>query len=164
MNSNLVMYYSLLIIGALLLLGTLGLLINLFITKKDKGFKLFFIIFLGFVGSIFFFGSLPTLKYVLAKDYEVIEGKCVLEVDSRDRGGYHYNIKMLDTDEEFSFASDMEVAFDEPSKIKEYGVENTFYCEVTVTKDHELKLYHKIYDLNTGKLIVSGEYVKADDK
>ncbi|WP_096550802.1 hypothetical protein [Ureibacillus thermosphaericus] len=156
MNSNIVMYYSMLIIGALLLLVTVRLLIELFKTKEHKGAMLFLIILVGFMGSLLFFGNLPTLKYVLTKDYEVIKGECVFEMDSSHLG-FSFDMKMLDTNEDYFFATDAELAFDEPSKIMDYGIENTFYCEVTVTKDHELKIHHKIYDPDTGKLIISGE-------
>ncbi|MDN3015449.1 hypothetical protein PH210_04395 [Paenibacillus sp. BSR1-1] len=98
-----------------------------------------------FISVLLLVVTLPSLKYVVLKEYDVVSGKCVIEIDSSGRSS-EADFKMLDTDEIFSFK-------DIPA-LDAYGKSIPYYCKVTVPKDHMVEISYKIYDFKTRKLIV----------
>ncbi|MBT2724439.1 hypothetical protein [Bacillus sp. ISL-46] len=92
--------------------------------------------------------TLPSLKYVVLKEYDVVSGKCVIEIDSSGRSS-EADFNMLDTGEMFTFN-------DIPA-LDAYGKSIPYYCKVTVTKDHMFENGYKIYDAKTRKLILTSE-------
>ncbi|NMO77585.1 MULTISPECIES: hypothetical protein [Bacillaceae] len=92
--------------------------------------------------------TLPSLKYMLFKEYDVVKGECVIDIDSSGRSAEAI-FKMLDTDEIFTFA-------DIP-KLDAYGKKVPYSCTMTVTKDHKWEIGYKIYDIDTKKLILTSE-------
>ena len=54
------------------------------------------------IGILFLMVTLPSLKYVVLKEYDVVSGICVIEIDSSGRSS-EADFKMLDTDEMFFF-------------------------------------------------------------
>ncbi|WP_088043256.1 hypothetical protein [Bacillus sp. EAC] len=100
------------------------------------------------VGVLLLWITLPSLKYVVLKDYDVVSGKCVIEIDSSGRSS-DADIEMLDTDEIFTFS-------DIPA-LDAYGKSIPYYCKVTVTKDHMFEISYKIYNPKTRKLILTGK-------
>jgi hypothetical protein len=141
-------YYFMLILGVLFVVGSAIYFILMFI---DKDYPLLEIgkCFLAFLfGVLFLVVTLPSLKYVVLKEYDVVSGKCVIEIDSSGRSS-EADFEMLDTDEMFSFR-------DIPA-LDAYGKSIPYYCEVTVTKDHEFEISYKIYNAKTRKLIVTSK-------
>ncbi|MGG3466351.1 hypothetical protein ABES02_02125 [Neobacillus pocheonensis] len=141
-------YYLMLILGVLFVIGAVFALIVMYGTKdfrilnvgKCLGTLLFGVFLLGI--------TLPSLKYVVLKEYDVVSGKCVIEIDSAGRSP-EANIKMLHTDEIFTFR-------DIPA-LDAYGKSIPYYCEVTVTKDHMFDISYKIFDVKTRKLIITSK-------
>lgn len=71
--------------------------------------------------------NLPSLKYIIQKDYDVIRGDCTIEVSSSGRSA-EATFNMIDTDEQYSFT--------EIPALDAYGKAIPYYCKVTATKDH----------------------------
>jgi len=142
------MYYAMLIIGAVLLLIGVFWFIYMF---KEKEFTLsntckalFSLIFSGLLLII----TLPSLKYMLFQEYDVVKGSCTIEIDSSGRTS-EASFKMEDSSDVFYFR-------DIPD-LDSYGRAVPYYCELTVTKDHEFEISYKVYDSNTRELIQTSE-------
>lgn len=139
-------YYVMLIVGVLLVIAAVFTIIVMYgdytilIVVKILGLLL--------IGVLFLVATLPSLKYVVLKEYDVVSGKCVIEIDSSGRSP-EADFEMLDTNEIFSFR-------DIPA-LDAYGKSIPYYCKVTVTKDHEFEVSYKIYDARTRKLIVTNK-------
>ncbi|TWD96485.1 hypothetical protein FB550_111145 [Neobacillus bataviensis] len=141
-------YYLMLILGALFVIAAVFAFIAMY---GDKDYPLLNVgkslgIFL--IGFLFLAITLPSLKYVVLKEYDIVSGKCVIEIDSSGRSS-EADFEMLDTDEMFTFR-------DIPS-LDAYGKSIPYYCEVTVTKDHMFEISYKIYDAKTRKLILTSK-------
>lgn len=141
-------YYLMLILGVLFVIGSVFFFTAM---HSDKDYSLLTVgkslgIFL--IGVLFLTVTLPSLKYVVLKQYDVVSGKCVIDIDSSGRSP-EADFKMLGTDEMFTFR-------DIPA-LDAYGKSIPYYCKVTVTKDHMFEISYKIYDAKTRKLIVTGK-------
>ena len=142
------LYYVMLILGVLFVIGAV---ISFFVMYANRYYRLLNIgkslgAFL--MGILLLAVTLPSLKYVVLKEYDVVGGKCVIEIDSSGRSS-EADFTMLDTDELFSFR-------DIPS-LDAYGKAIPYYCEVTVTKDHMVEIRYKIYDAKTRKSILTSK-------
>ncbi|TRZ40408.1 hypothetical protein CEQ21_05710 [Niallia circulans] len=100
------------------------------------------------LGALILMVFLPSLKYMLLKEYDVVKGQCVIDVDSAGRSSMA-DFVMHDTNEIFSFK-------DIP-QLDAYGRKIPYYCAVTVTKDHIWEISYKIYDIDTKELIVTSK-------
>lgn len=142
------MYYAMLIIGAVLLLIGVFWFIYMFKEKEftlSNTFKaLFSLIFSGLLLII----TLPSLKYMLFQEYDVVKGSCTIDIDSSGRTS-EASFKMDDSSDVFYFR-------DIPD-LDSYGRAVPYYCELTVTKDHEFEISYKIYDSTTRELIQTSE-------
>lgn len=87
--------------------------------------------------------TVPSLKDVIMKDFDVVLGQCTIEIATSRRSSDAI-FQMLHTDEQFNF-------HDIP-ELDAYGKTIPYYCEVTVTKDRVWMTDYKIYDLKTEKL------------
>ncbi|MDF1997877.1 hypothetical protein [Peribacillus frigoritolerans] len=141
-------YYFMLILGTLLVIVALFAFVAMY---RDKAYPLLkvgksFGIFL--MGVLMLAITVPSLKYVVLKEYDVVNGKCVIEIDSAGRSSVA-DFKMFDTGEMFTFN-------DIPA-LDANGSSVPYHCEVTVTKDHMFEIGYKIYDAKTRKLILTSE-------
>lgn len=100
------------------------------------------------IGALCLWVTLPSLKYMLHKDYDVVKGNCVIDITSSGRSA-DASFEMLDSGEVFSF---MEIP-----ELDAYGKTIPYYCEITVTKDHMFEIAYKIYDVKTRKLILDSK-------
>ncbi len=144
-------YYVILIVGFLLVIVAILSLIAMFVGKDYSLFavvKGFGILGILLIGILFLTATLSSLKYIVQKEYDVVSGKCVIDIDSSGRSTLA-DFKMLDTDEIFTFS-------DIPA-LDAYGRSIPYFCEVTVTKDHMFEIGYKIYDDKTRKLILTSE-------
>ncbi|MCZ8535041.1 hypothetical protein [Psychrobacillus psychrodurans] len=98
------------------------------------------------MGLLILWMTVPSLKYVITKDFDVVNGKCTIEISSSGRSSNSI-FNMLQTDEQFNF--------NEIPELDAYGKSIPYYCEVTVTKDRMWAIDYKIYDLKTGKFMDS---------
>lgn len=147
-SEKMFLYFLMLIIGALLVLFALYFFIDMY---RYKGFPLLAIgktlgAFL--IGVLLLAVTLPSLKYILLKEYDVVKGACVIEIDSSGRSS-EADIEMLNTDEKFTFRDIPE--------LDAYGKAVPYYCSVTVTKDHMWEISYKIYDADSQDLIITSE-------
>lgn len=69
------------------------------------------------LGIVLLWLMMPSLYYVVTEDYNVISGQCTIQIDTSGRAAQAM-INMREKDDVFYF-SDM-----------------SYYCDVTVTKDH----------------------------
>ncbi|QKE74803.1 hypothetical protein HPK19_19610 [Arthrobacter citreus] len=141
-------YYIFLLCGVLLVIAAIYTFITMYV---DNSFSTLIVGgCFGFlaIGGIFLFATLPSLKYMIFKEYVVVSGNCVVKVDS---SGSHseVDIEMLDTKEVFTFR-------DVPT-LDAYGKSFPYFCGVTVTKDHKFEISYKIYDAKTRKLLVTSK-------
>lgn len=137
-NDEIVIQMILVIIGAFSTLAALYIFIKMFRKKEDLIFHLFLFIFFGLLSIGLFIGGMPILKSLLSEEYVVLKGDCMIVEGTGRHGGY--NIKMIDSDLEFTFASEMDFALGRMAKVEEYGLNTTFYCEVTTTKEQDVKI------------------------
>ena len=142
------LFYLMLILGALFVIGTVFALIVVYGTKDFRLLNVGKILGILLLGVLLLAITLPSLKYVVLKQYDVVRGKCVIEIDSSSRSP-EADFKMLNTDEMFTFR-------DIPA-LDAYGKSIPYYCKVTVTKDHMFEISYKIYDVKTRKLIVKSD-------
>lgn len=103
----------------------------------------------GFLFGIFLLVvTLPSLKYFIQKDYDVISGNCTIEVSSSGRSA-EATFNMIDTNEQYYFS--------EIPSLDAYGKSIPYYCKVTVTKDHIFEIGYEIYDVKSRKLILKND-------
>jgi len=141
-------YYLMLILGVLFVVGSAIYFILMFINKDYPLLGIGKCLLTLLFGALLLVITLPSLKYVVLKEYDVVSGKCVIEIDSTGRSS-EADFNMLNTDEVFSFR-------DIPP-LDAYGKSIPYYCKVTVTKDHQFEVSYKIYDAKTRKLLVTSK-------
>ncbi|MEH7334553.1 hypothetical protein V7161_18050 [Neobacillus drentensis] len=139
-----VVYYLMLILGSLFVLGAVIALIVMYGTNDFRILNVGKCLGILCLGVLLLVITLPSLKYVVLKEYDVVSGTCVIEIDSSGRSP-EADFKMLKTDEIYSFR-------DIPA-LDAYGKSIPYYCEVTVTKDHMFEISYKVFDVKTRKLI-----------
>ncbi|MGE7768877.1 hypothetical protein [Peribacillus sp. NPDC096540] len=98
------------------------------------------------MGLLLLWITIPSLKEVITKDFDVVNGKCTIEISSSGRSS-DSTFNIIDTNDQY--------IFDEVPELDAYGKSIPYYCEITVTKDHMWEMDYKIYDLKTRKLIYS---------
>ena len=139
-------YYSLFSLGVLIVIGSTIFFILMY-RKREIKFWSTIKMLIGFLmGLLILWMTVPSLKYVITKDFDGVNGKCTIEISSSGRSS-DSTFNMLHTDEQFSF--------NEIPELDAYGKSIPYYCEVTVTKDRMWTMDYKIYDLKTGKLMDS---------
>ncbi|WHY79974.1 hypothetical protein QNH20_12875 [Neobacillus sp. WH10] len=142
------MYYFILILGALFFLYAIIYLIYLFIDKEFTLLNVAKTLGVFLVGVLLLVVTLPSLKYILLKEYDVVSGKCTIEITSSGRSA-GATFEMLDTGDLFSF--------NHIPQLDAYGKSIPYYCKLTVTKDHKFEIGYKIYDVKSRKLILTSE-------
>ncbi|MEI5907082.1 hypothetical protein WAK64_08430 [Bacillus spongiae] len=147
-NQEMLLYYFILILGGLFVIGAVFSLFVMYGTKDFRFLNVGKSLGVVLLGVLFLAMTLPSLKYVLLKEYDVVRGECVIEIDSSGRSSLA-DFEMLDSDEIFSFNN--------IPALDAYGKAIPYYCEVTVTKDHMFEIGYKIYDAKTRKLILTSE-------
>lgn len=142
------MYYTLLIVGLVLL--AMGVYWVVLIYKR-KGFaasNIFKALLAFMLSGLLLVMTLPSLKYMVLKEYNVVKGDCTIEMDSAGRSP-SVSIRMVDTGEIFDF--------NHFPDLDSYGRAVPYYCEVTVTKDHEFVIDYKVFDHESRVLIQGSE-------
>lgn len=142
------MYYIMLILGALLVLFAVVIFIFMYANKEFTLLNVVKTISAFLIGVLILVITLPSLKYILLKEYDVVSGNCTIEITSSGRST-ESTFNMLDTGDMFSF-------YHIPA-LDAYGKSIPYYCEVTVTKDHMFEIGYKIYDANLRELILTSE-------
>ena len=139
-------YYFLFSLGVLFVIGSAIFFIRMYRKREIKFWSTIKMLSGFLMGLLILWMTVPSLKYVIMKDFDVVNGKCTIEISSSGRSSNSI-FNMLQTDEQFSF--------NEIPELDAYGKSIPYYCEVTVTKDHMWAMDYKIYDLKTRKLIDS---------
>jgi len=137
-------YWITLSMGLLLVISQAILLIFMYQDNELLSFGGFKSLFGFLVGVTLLVLTLPSLKYFIQKDYDVISGDCTIEVESFGRRA-SATFDMVETNEQYDF-------FDIP-ELDAYGSSIPYYCKMTVTKDHKLEIGYEIYDVKSRKLI-----------
>lgn len=137
-----------LILGALFALFAVGSFIYMYVEKEFTFLNVSKAIGALLFGVLCLMITLPSLKYMLLKEYDVVKGDCTIEITSSGRST-ESTFDMRDTDELFYFTHIPE--------LDAYGKSIPYYCEVTVTKDHEFEIGYKIYDVNSRELLLTSE-------
>lgn len=139
-------YYFLFSLGVLIVIGSAIFLILMYRKREIKFWSTIKMLSGFLIGLLILWMTVPSLKYVIMKDFDVVNGKCTIEISSSGRSS-DSTFNMLQTDERFNF--------NEIPELDAYGKSIPYYCEVTVTKDRMWTMAYKIYDLKTRKLIDS---------
>jgi hypothetical protein len=147
-SEKMFMYYSMLIIGVLMVIGAVVYFIAMYIQNEYPLSSIGKSLGSFIMGVLLLWITLPSLKYVVFKEYDVVRGKCFIDIDSSSRTS-EADFNMLETDEIFSFRDIPE--------LDAYGKSIPYFCKVTVTKDHKFEISYKIYDPQTRKLITTSE-------
>ncbi|MFB7640420.1 hypothetical protein [Peribacillus butanolivorans] len=142
------MYYGLLIIGVVLFFFSIFVFISMYIEKEFTFFDTFKALSALILGGLLLVITLPSLKYMLFKEYDVVKGSCIIEISSSGRSS-EASFEMPVTDEQFYF--------EDIPDLDAYGRAVPYYCEVTVTKNHEFEVSYKIYDAKSRDLILTSE-------
>ncbi|MDM5360687.1 hypothetical protein [Peribacillus sp. ACCC06369] len=142
------MYYGLLIIGVVLFFFSIFVFISMYIEKEFTFFDTFKALSALILGGLMLVITLPSLKYMLFKEYDVVKGSCIIEISSSGRSS-EASFEMPVTDEQFYF--------EDIPDLDAYGRAVPYYCEVTVTKNHEFEVSYKIYDAKSRDLILNSE-------
>lgn len=142
------LYYLLLALGLFLVIGAASGFIYMYMSRKLKFLRSIQMIGIFLMGIFLLTMTLPSLKNMVLKQYDVVEGECRIEISTSGRSA-DTTLHMVDVDEYFSFPA-------VPS-LDAYGTSIPYYCEVTVTKDHVFEIHYKIFDLETGNFLVSNE-------
>jgi hypothetical protein len=148
MGKRMQMYYAMLILGAVLLIISVFWFIFMFKEKEFTILNTFKALFSLIISVLLLVMTLPSLKYMLFNEYDVVKGSCTIEVDSSGKSN-EVSFNMIDTNDEYYFR-------DIPD-LDSYGRAVPYYCEVTVTKDHEFEVSYKIYDAESKELIQTSE-------
>ena len=133
-------------LGVLFVIGTLISLMLMYVNREVEFLPTIKTLGAFLMGVLLLWVTIPSLKYVITRDFDVVNGKCTIEISSSGRSS-DSTFKMIDTDDQFSFS--------EIPELDAYGKSIPYYCEITVTKDHMWEMDYKIYDLKTRKLIDS---------
>ena len=136
-------YYFLFSLGVLFVIGSAIFFIRMYRKREIKFWSTIKMLSGFLMGLLILWMTVPSLKYVITKDFDVVNGKCTIEISSSGRSSNSI-FNMLQTDEQFSF--------NEIPELDAYGKSIPYYCEVTVTKDRMWTMDYKIYDLKTRKL------------
>lgn len=142
------MYYLLLAFGLLFAIAAPGGFIYMYMTGEFRFLRSIQLIGIFLMGIFLLTMTLPSLKYMVLKEYDVVEGECRIEVSTSGRTA-NATLYMEETGEYFTFS-------DVPD-LDAYGQAIPYYCEVTVTKDHVFEIQYKIFDVETGNFLVSSE-------
>lgn len=148
------MYYPVLLIGLLLVLSQAISLIFMYQDKELLSFDGFKSLFFFLVGVILLAITLPSLKSIIQKDYDVISGDCTIEVNSGERRA-SATFEMIETGEEYYFSDIPE--------LDAYGNSIPYYCKVKVTKENMFteesmfNMGYEIYDAKSRKLILKND-------
>ncbi|WP_449621203.1 hypothetical protein [Robertmurraya sp. Marseille-Q9965] len=140
------MYYGLLTLGVVFFLcGIIGS-IYMWTVKGFTTFNKLKALGGVLLGGLLLWITIPSLKYMILKEYDVVKGSCTIEIDSSGRSSEAI-FRMPNTDEIFSFSDIPE--------LDAYGKAIPYYCEVTVSKDHMFEVNYKIYDAQSRELIAN---------
>ncbi|MDM5221072.1 hypothetical protein QUF86_10125 [Peribacillus sp. NJ11] len=142
------MYYGLLIMGVVLFFVSIYVFISMYIEREFTFFDTFKALSALILGGLLLVITLPSLKYMLFKEYDVVKGSCIIDISSSGRSS-EATFEMPVTDEQFYF--------EDIPDLDAYGRAVPYYCEVTVTKDHEFEVSYKIYDAKSRDLILTSE-------
>lgn len=133
-------------LGVLFVIGTFISIMLMYVNREVEFLPTIKTLGAFLMGLLLLWVTIPSLKYVITKDFDVVNGKCTIEISSSGRSS-DSTFNMIDTDDQFSFS--------EIPELDAYGKSIPYYCEITVTKDHMWEMDYKIYDLKTRKLMDS---------
>lgn len=141
-------YYTALILGTLFVLFSVISFFIFYSNKEIKFLNLIKIILPFLFGILLLTMTLPNLKDILLEDFDIVSGKCIIDIDTSGHSATASFI-MLDTNEIF--------IFNDIPDLDAYGKAIPYYCELTVTKDHMWEIGYKIYDADSRELILTSE-------
>src|SRR4051794_34763252 len=73
-------YYVMLVVGALFVIIAVFLIIAMYVDKDYLLLGIGKILGAFLIGSLLLMVTLPSLKYVVLKEYDVVSGNCVIEI------------------------------------------------------------------------------------
>lgn len=138
------MYYAILTIGGVLFVIGVFWFIYMVKEKEVTPSNTFKVLLSLLLSGLLLVITLPSLKYMIFKEYDVVKGSCTIEIDSSGRSN-EAAFKMTESADEFYF-------LDIPD-LDSYGRAVPYYCELTLTKDHQFEIRYKIYDFTSMELI-----------
>jgi hypothetical protein len=95
-------YYLMLILGLIFVIAAVFTFIAMYVNKYYPLLKIGKSLGLFLMGVLLLAITFPSLKYVVFKEYDIVSGNCVIEIDSSSRSS-SADFKMLNTREIFTF-------------------------------------------------------------
>lgn len=143
-------YYLVLLVGIVMAAGSIFLFITM---VKDRIFPFLRILktlglFVVGIGLLVF--TVPDLKSIVAKDYDKLEGKCT--IDTAKSGRHHTTKTYFDM-----VYLDEKIMSKGKPELPAYGEANPYYCEITVSKNHQFEMDYKVYDWKTRELLETSD-------
>lgn len=142
-------FYTLFGVGVLFFIVPIIILIVMFIKQKFSVWTSIKCTISLIIGILILYITIPSLKYIVNKDFEVVSGECTINITitTGTRGGddTESTFHMLDTDDQYFFSVIPE--------LENHDKKNHYYCEITVTKDHMWEIGYEVYDLESKELL-----------
>ena len=98
------------------------------------------------VGTFLLIMTVPSLQYIVTKDFITVTGTCTIDINSSGRSSTTY-FHFIETDERFQF--------DELPDLTAYGTSIPYSCSVLVTKDLAWEMGYSVSDMETGEVLAT---------
>ncbi|QNR21066.1 hypothetical protein HNY42_09005 [Exiguobacterium sp. Helios] len=143
MNSEIITYFFIFLLGVSFFLPACYLLVLHFDNKQHSFFKKLKWTGILLIGLLCLWMTMPSFTEMVFRDYRVLEGACVLEPSESKRTSI--DITLTETNDTFSFrdAPDLEA----------YGKKVPYYCRMTTTRNQAFEINYRVYEKDTKKLL-----------
>jgi hypothetical protein len=142
-------FYLIFGLGVILYVVPIIKFVVMFMFQEFSTYKTIKSAFYLIIGIIILRITLPSLTYIINKDFEVLQDECTIEivVKTGGRGGDTTDITfhMLETGDEYYFSVIPE--------LEDHDETKHYYCAVTVTKDHMWEIGYEVYDIKSRELL-----------
>lgn len=143
MNSEIITYFFIFLLGVSFFLPACYLLVLHFDNKQHSFFKKLKWTGILLLGLLCLWVTVPSFTEMVFRDYRVMEGSCFLEPS--ESKGTSVEITLTETNNTFSFR-------DVPD-LDAYGKKIPYYCQVTTTRNGDFEIDYRVYDQDTKKLL-----------
>lgn len=141
-----VIFYFLFGLGVAAFLGSVGACIHMVRKRTLNGLSFVKLLLIAGVGTFLLIMTVPSLQYIVTKDFITVTGTCTIDINSSGRSSTTY-FHFIETDERFQF--------DELPDLTAYGTSIPYSCSVLVTKDLAWEMGYSVSDMETGEVLAT---------
>jgi hypothetical protein len=142
-------FYLIFGLGVILYVVPIIKFVVMFMFQEFSTYKTIKSAFYLIIGIIILRITLPSLTYIINKDFEVLQDECTIEIVVKTGGGggdtTDITFHMLETGDEYYFSVIPE--------LEDHDETKHYYCAVTVTKDHMWEIGYEVYDIKSRELL-----------